>query len=139
MAYHFKAATVDDLMHDAIETLRSDGTNVSPTKGACSEIIAASLELTNPRARVSRSASRGRLFSALGELCWYLSGSARTEDIAYYINYYRRFDEDGVIFGGYGPRLLSFDGVNQLERTVQALRAHRHRGERSFSCLTTET
>ena len=55
MAYHFKAATVDDLMHDAIETLRSDGTNVSPTKGACSEIIAASLELTNPRARVSRS------------------------------------------------------------------------------------
>lgn len=122
MAYHFKAATVDDLMHDAIETLRSDGTNVSPTKGACSEIIAASLELTNPRARVSRSASRGRLFSALGELCWYLSGSARTEDIAYYINYYRRFDEDGVIFGAYGPRLLSFDGVNQLERTVQALR-----------------
>jgi thymidylate synthase len=120
--YNFEASTVDDLMRVAIEALRSEGIHINPTKGGCSEIVAAAFELTNPRARVSRSASRGRLFSALGEWCWYLSGSKRTEDIAYYVNYYRRFDEDGVIFGAYGPRLLSFDGVNQLEYVVQALR-----------------
>jgi thymidylate synthase len=62
------------------------------------------------------------LFSALGELCWYLSGSNRTEDIAYYVSYYRKFDEEGVIFGGYGPRLLSFDGVNQVEYVIRTLR-----------------
>jgi thymidylate synthase len=122
MAHHFEASTVDDLMHLAVDALRSEGSNINPTKGSCTEIAAATFELTNPRARVSRSASRGRLFSALGELCWYLSGSNRTEDIAYYLKYYRKLDENGVIFGAYGPRLLSFDGVNQIESLIQALR-----------------
>lgn len=122
MAHHFVVPTVDDLMRCAVEALRSDGIHVSPTKGACTEISAATFELTNPRARVSRSSSRGRLFSALGELCWYLSGSNRTEDIAYYVNYYRKLDEEGVIFGGYGPRLLSFDGVDQVEYVIRTLR-----------------
>jgi thymidylate synthase len=122
MAHHFEASTVDDLMHAAVDALRSEGSNINPTKGSCTEIAAATFELTNPRARVSRSASRGRLFSALGELCWYLSGSNRTEDIAYYLKYYRKLDENGVIFGAYGPRLISFDGVNQIESVIQALR-----------------
>jgi thymidylate synthase len=122
MARHFEASTVDDLMHLAVDALRSEGAHINPTKGGCSEIAAATFELTNPRARVSRSASRGRLLSALGELCWYLSGSNRTEDIAYYVKYYQRFDENGVIFGGYGPRLVSFDGINQIELVIQALR-----------------
>lgn len=121
MAHHFEASTVDDLMHVAVDALRSEGSHINPTKGSCTEIAAVTFELTNPRARVSRSASRGRLFSALGELCWYLSGSNRTEDIAYYVKYYRRFDENGVIFGAYGPRLVSFDGVNQIESVIQAL------------------
>lgn len=122
MAHHFNAPTLDDLMHVAVSALQSDGININPTKGACKEIAAATFELTNPRARVSRSATRGRLFSALGELCWYLSGSNRTEDIAYYVNFYRQFDEDGIIFGAYGPRLLSFDGVNQIEYVTRTLR-----------------
>src|ERR1039457_7465984 len=115
MAHHFEVLTLDDLMHEAVDVLMSEGIHITPTKGRCTEIAAATFELANPRARVSRSASRGRLFSALGELCWYLSGSNRTQDIAYYVNYYRKLDEDGVIFGGYGALLFSFDGVNQVE------------------------
>lgn len=122
-AHHFEVATVDDLMHVAVDALSSDGTRIAPTKGACTEISATTFELTNSRARVSRSASRGRLFSALGELCWYLSGSSATEEIAHYAGYYRRFDEDGAIFGAYGPRLLAFDGVNQLNYVIETLRA----------------
>jgi thymidylate synthase len=122
MAHHFEVPTVDDLMRVAVDILLSDGIHINPTKGRCTEIAAATFELANPRARVSRSASRGRLFSALGELCWYLSGSNRTQDIAYYVNYYRKLDEDGVIFGGYGPRLFSFDGVNQVEYVIRTLR-----------------
>jgi thymidylate synthase len=122
MAHHFEVPTVDDLMRVAVSALRSEGVHIQPTKGGCTEIPAATFELANPRARVSRSASRGRLFSALGELCWYLSGSNRTENITYYVSYYRKFDEDGVIFGGYGPRLLSFDGVNQMEYVIRTLR-----------------
>jgi thymidylate synthase len=122
MAHHFEVQTVDDLMRVAVEALQSDGIHINPTKGGCTEISAATFELTNPRTRVSRSSTRGRLFSALGELCWYLSGSNRTDDIAYYVNYYRNLDEEGVIFGGYGPRLLSFDGVNQVEYVIRTLR-----------------
>lgn len=121
MAHHFEVPSVDDLMRVAFDLLLSEGIHINPTKGGCTEIAAATFELANPRARVSRSASRGRLFSALGELCWYLSGSNRTQDIAYYVNYYRKLDEDGVIFGGYGPRLFSFDGVNQVEYVIQTL------------------
>jgi thymidylate synthase len=122
MTHHFEVPTLDDLMHMAVDLLRSDGIHITPTKGACTEIAAATFELTNPRARVSRSATRGRVFSALGELCWYLSGSNRTQDIAYYVSYYRRLDENGTIFGGYGPRLFSFDGVNQVEYVIRTLR-----------------
>jgi thymidylate synthase len=121
MAHHFEVQTVDDLMRFAIEALRSEGVHINPTKGSSVEIAASTFELTNPRARVSRSFSRGRLFSALGELCWYLSGSKCTENIAYYVSYYRKLDEDGAIFGGYGPRLFSFDGVNQIENVIRVL------------------
>jgi thymidylate synthase len=122
MAHSFKVPTVDDLMRKALEALRSDGIHINPTKGGCREISAVAFELTNPRARASRSCTRGRLFSALGELCWYLAGSNQTDDIAYYVRFYRKFDEGGVIFGGYGPRLVSFDGVNQLEYVIGLLR-----------------
>jgi thymidylate synthase len=122
MAHSFKVPTVDDLMRKALQALRSDGTHINPTKGGCREISAVAFELTNPRARASRSSTRGRLFSALGELCWYLAGSNQTDDIAYYVPFYRKFDEGGVIFGGYGPRLASFDGVNQLEYVIGLLR-----------------
>jgi len=122
MAHHFEVPTLDDLMHEAVDLLQSEGIHITPTKGGCTETAAATFELTNPRARVSRSATRGRLFSALGELCWYFSGSNRTEDIAYYVSAYRELDEDGLIFGGYGPRLMSFDGVNQVKYVIRALR-----------------
>lgn len=124
MSCRFQVPTLDDLLRHAVDAVRSEGIHIMPTKGGCSEITAAMFELTNPRARVSRSASRGRMFSALGELCWYLSGSNSTEDIAYYIKHYRSCDENGTIFGAYGPRLLSFDGVNQIDYVINALRGN---------------
>jgi thymidylate synthase len=122
LALHFEVPTVDDLMRVAVEALNSDGIHIKPSKGSCTEVSAATFELTNPLARVSRSATRGRLFSALGELCWYLSGSNRTKDITYYVSRYRELDEGGVVFGGYGPRLLAFDGLDQLQYVIHTLK-----------------
>jgi thymidylate synthase len=119
---HFEVPTVDDLMRHAVDSIQSDGLHIDPTKGGCKEIAATTFELTNPRARLSRSATRGRLFSALGELCWYLSGSNSTDQIAYYIDHYRSCDEGGTIFGGYGPRLFSYDGINQIDYVIRTLR-----------------
>ena len=84
-----------------------------------------SWRLTNPRARLSRSENRGRIFSALGELLWYWSGSSSTEAITYYIPRYRDDDEGGVIHGGYGPRLRGAGDGDQLNRVIDLLQVKR--------------
>lgn len=112
--------SLDDLLRAAIEVIFAHGEAVSPTKGPNHEVRGVTLQLTKPRARLSRSESRGKIFSALGELIWYLSGSNDTDQIAHYIPRYREHDEGGVIFGGYGPRLRG--GTDQLTTIIRLLR-----------------
>ena len=118
----FSAETTDDLMRAAASHILRDGLSVDPTRGPVLEVCAVGLELTNPRARLSRSEGRGRVFSCLGELCWYLSGSSTASDVSYYIPAYEAEAEDGVVYGGYGPRLLRWDGINQIDSVVKVLR-----------------
>lgn len=112
--------SLDDLLRAAIEAVLEQGEAVSPTKGPNRELRGVTLQLTNPRARLSRSESRGKVFSALGELIWYLSGSNATDQIAHYIKRYSEYDEDGIVFGGYGPRLRG--GADQLATVIDQLR-----------------
>jgi thymidylate synthase len=112
--------SLDDLLRAAIEAVLERGEYVSPTKGPNRELRGVTLQLTNPRARLSRSESRGKVFSALGELLWYLSGSNATDHIAHYISHYSRYDEGGVVFGGYGPRLRG--DTDQLATVIDLLR-----------------
>lgn len=109
-------------MRHSLEALVNRGEPVDPSKGPNVELRAVSLELTNPRARLSRSESRGRVFSALGELLWYLAGTNATSHIVHYIPKYRQYDEDGVIYGGYGPRLMGTGQADQLKTVIGLLR-----------------
>jgi thymidylate synthase len=113
--------SVDDVMRLVLEAILKEGELVEPSKGKCFEIRGVAIELTNPRARLSRTETRGKPFSCLGELCWYLAGSNAVDFISYYIGRYREFSENGIIFGGYGPRLVNRQGVNQLRRVAQIL------------------
>lgn len=123
MALCLSQATCDDLLYEAVKALVDAPPLLpAPTKGACRERTAVTLELTNPLARISQSVTRGRPFSALGELAWYLSGSGQTTQIEYYIKDYTNYDNDGVIDGAYGPRLRSFDDVDQLLEIIKLLR-----------------
>lgn len=110
--------SLDDLLQAAFRALLEHGEPVTPTKGPNRELRGVTLQLMNPRARLSRSESRGKVFSALGELLWYLSGSAATDHITHYLPVYSRYDEDGTIYGGYGPRLR---GEHDQLATVIAL------------------
>lgn len=112
--------SLDDLLRAAIEAVNERGEAVSPTKGPNRELRGVTLQLTNPRARLSRSESRGKVFSALGEFLWYLSGSNATDQITHYISKYSQYDEDGIVFGGYGPRLRG--GTDQLLTVIGLLR-----------------
>lgn len=119
---YIKAETIDDLMRTAIEDILLIGDPIHPTRGRAREVTGYFLELSNPRARMSRSETRGKLFSCIGELCWYLSGSDDPEFVAYYIPKYRDEAENGKVRSAYGPRLMKQRGVNQIESVIKLLR-----------------
>lgn len=120
---HVKAKTIDDLLRRVYAPLLKGHERISPSKGDAIEIRGALLRLTNPRARLSRTETKGMLFSALGELLWYLSGSDRVDQIAYYLPIYKDFaEDDGSVHGAYGPRLFSMRGIDQLANAVANLK-----------------
>lgn len=75
------AECVDDLINDVHQAILADGLSNDPTKGSTLEILGAYLVLTDPRRRISRTESRGKLISCLGEFLWYLSAQNDLEFI----------------------------------------------------------
>jgi thymidylate synthase len=121
---YFEAETLDDAMRHAFHEILRRGDPVRPRKGPNLEITGVTLEISNPRARLSRTETRGKPFGCLGELCWYLAGANDVEFIAYYLSRYREFDEGGRIFGAYGPRLFDWrGGLSQLRNVTDILKS----------------
>src|SRR5574340_730228 len=120
---YISAKTLDDLLHRVLQKLLTSRSRVRASRGGNVEIAGALLQLTNPRARLSRSESKRVLFSGLGELMWYLAGSNRVDFIKYYVSRYADESDDGVtVHGGYGPRLFRMHGENQVENVLKLLR-----------------
>ncbi len=120
-ASYFFEKTMDDLMHEVINELQVSGKKVTSGKGDHLELTGVLLELENPRARLSRSEKRGKPFSCLGELLWYLSKSNALSFIEYYIPAYRHSADGDEVWGGYGPRLFSWNGINQFDNIATRL------------------
>jgi thymidylate synthase len=116
--------TLDDLLRRVFARLLRSNTQVKgSTKGANSELSGVLLELTNPRARLSRTENRGgTLFGCVGELLWYLSGSDQLSFIRYYLPEYPDDTEDGqTVPDAYGPRLFGEKGPNQIQNILDLL------------------
>src|SRR5687768_9472801 len=111
---YYSAATFDDVLRELMEEVIAKGERTAPTKGAAAELSGVLLELSDPRSRISRTETRGQPFSCLGELCWYLAKTNDVRFISYYIPLYKTYADDGVVFGGYGPRLFNWKGLNQI-------------------------
>ena len=120
----FVADTLDDLLQAVLGKLLRVRSNVSATKGKNVEITGAALELRRPRARLSRSETKGTIFSCLGETLWYLSRKNDVSFIQYYISDYGKYSDDGkTVYGGYGPRLFgSSDTPNQIGYITRVLK-----------------
>ena len=119
---HFRESTFDDLLRAVLGEILKTGESVSTSRGLTREVYGVLLELENPRARLSVTESRGKIFSCLGELFWYLSGTSSLEFIKYYIKEYVKDSEDGAtVHGAYGPRLFDARGNNQLMNVVSLL------------------
>ena len=121
---YFPGQTFDDVLHDVLEHLIANGEDIHPTKGAAKELSGVLLEITDSRARISRTETRGTPYSCLGELLWYLAKSNDLSFITYYIPRYRSFSDDHqTIFGGYGPRLFNWKGLDQFAKVAEILQA----------------
>jgi thymidylate synthase len=115
---HIEAETIDDLVKCATNHINENGNKVKASRGVNQEVTGVLLELKNPRARLSRSATRGKIFSALGELLWYLSGSSDLDFISHYLPDYTKY---GTEYGAYGPRLFDLNGHNQVQNVISLL------------------
>lgn len=122
MDAHLSKETVDDLLRKVVELIQSSGSHIEASKGWCTEVTGILLELTNPLARLSRTETRGKLFSPLGELCWYLAQSKQADFIEYYLPRYKESAENGEIPGAYGPRLFNWNGIDQIANVTARLK-----------------
>lgn len=132
--FHQSSGSLDDLMRKVFTRLLSghrQNNRVLSRKGDSTEVFGALLELTNPRARLGRSQSRGRLFSPLGEVLWYLGAGNDLDQIRYYMgDDYAKFSDDGkTLAGAYGPRIFAkarTDGESipddEWQRVIRTLR-----------------
>lgn len=114
--------SIDDLLIALYEQLLKSGVrHDGGSRGPSTELLGVTLRLTNPRARISRSEDRGRPFSAIGELLWYLKKSDRLDFIHPYIKRYEEDAVDGVLPGAYGPRLFDMHGQHDQIANVTNL------------------
>lgn len=121
---YLKAATLDDLLDEAFRLLQKSKMGVVASKGATVEVQGIVLELTRPRSRLSRTDTKGHVFSGFGEFLWYISCKNELAPIQYYIKRYDQWAEpDGTIWGAYGPRM--FGGERSQYEIVRELLAKR--------------
>jgi thymidylate synthase len=115
--------TLDDLLRRVFTKLLKSKNRINPTRGEATELTGVLLQITNPRARLSRTEMKGKLFSCLGELLWYLAKTKDLRFISYYVSRYREESDDGrTVYGGYGPRLFKMDGNNQVANVITLLK-----------------
>lgn len=86
------------------------------------ELTNVELALSNPRDRLINSVVRKMSMRYMtGEMCFYLRGSTKLDDIAYYGPFWRKVSDDGeTVNSAYGYRLL--DG-GQLGYALRCLRS----------------
>jgi len=122
---YLKERTLDDLLRSVLQLLLAQTGRVEPSRGRMAEVLGVVLELQDPRARLSRSEGRGKPFSCLGELLWYLSKRNRLDFIQYYVPAYKKESEDGItVHGGYGARMFAMRRAhNQVSNVLGLLKA----------------
>jgi thymidylate synthase len=116
---------LDEILRRLYSELTQSTDTFEASKGKGQDLLASKILLKNPRARISATATRGRLVSALAEFCWYMSGSANLDFIRFYLQDYPPKDATGSIEEAYGPRFIGTGefgrSVNQIERVIERL------------------
>lgn len=117
---------LDEIMRKLYSELSNSTDKFEASKGKGKDLLGPKVLLKDPRARISATATRGILISALAEFCWYMAGSASLDFIRFYIHGYPPEEATGSIEEAYGPRLIGTGefgrSFNQIERVIERLR-----------------
>lgn len=117
--------TLDDALRGLYPQLLEQDVIVATSRDPTREIVGVLIKIQKPRARLSRTETRGKPFSALGELLWYLTRDNQLAFILPYIPKYEKESEDHLtVHGGYGRRLFNHRGQNQIKNVLTLLREH---------------
>jgi thymidylate synthase len=107
---------LDEILRKLYSELSNSTDTFEASKGKGQDLLGPKIILKDPRARISATNTRGRLISALGEFCWYMSGSADLDFIRFYIPEYPPDGVIGAIEDAYGPRFI---GTGEFGRSFQ--------------------
>lgn len=117
------ARTATDLFTDAAAGVLTGGERAAPRGLATLEVLGAELRLREPRRRLVHVPGTRRLNPAfaVAEAAWILSGS--DDPWIYDFNsQLRKYADDGILQGAYGPRLRRWRGtVDQLDAVRRKL------------------
>lgn len=117
---------LDEILRKLYGELSTSTDTFEASKGKGQDLLGQKVVLKDPRARISATATRGRLISALGEFCWYMSGSADLDFIRFYVKDYPPKDATGSLQEAYGPRLKGTGefgyNIDQVNRVIEKLR-----------------
>ena len=117
---------LDEIMRRLYTELSRSTDTFEASKGKGQDLLGPKIVLKDPRARISATATRGRLISALAEFCWYMAGSADLDFIRFYIREYPPAGVMGALDEAYGPRIMGTGefgrSFNQIERVIDRLR-----------------
>lgn len=116
---------LDEILRKLYGELSKSTDTFEASKGKGQDLLGQKVILRDPRARISATATRGRLISALAEFCWYMSGSADLDFIRFYLKDYPPKDAIGSLLEAYGPRLKGTGefgyNINQINRVIEKL------------------
>lgn len=117
---------LDEILRKLYGELSRSTDTFEASKGKGQDLLGQKVVLKDPRARISATATRGMLISALAEFCWYMSGSADLDFIRFYLKDYPPKDAAGSLQEAYGPRLKGTGefgyNIDQINRVIEKLR-----------------
>lgn len=117
---------LDEVLRKLYSDLSKSTDSFSASKGKGQDLLGQKVVLKDPRARISATATRRVLISALAEFCWYMSGRADLEFIRFYLKDYPPKNAEGALQEAYGPRLKGTGefgyNIDQINRVVERLR-----------------
>lgn len=136
----FEGKYLDEILRKVYGHLVVSTDTFEARKGAGRDLLASTVMLEEPRARVSASVSRGNIVSALGEFCWYLSGQNDVEFMRYYLPDYPPKDAKGALDEAYGHRLRGTDSktgrvYDQFLRVIENLETNKDTRKACISIL----